>query len=56
MAPRVGYESASHFTRDFKERFDLPPAEYVARLLEQAGAGSGKKIAAPGLAAPSAPR
>ena len=28
-ASRVGYESASHFTRDFKSRFGSTPAEYL---------------------------
>lgn len=32
-ALQVGYESASHFTRDFKQAFGAAPAEYVRRLL-----------------------
>jgi AraC-like DNA-binding protein len=31
-ALQVGYESASHFTRDFKQAFGSAPAEYVRRL------------------------
>lgn len=30
-ADRVGYASASHFTRDFKSYFGVPPAEYARR-------------------------
>jgi AraC-like DNA-binding protein len=32
VALRVGYESASHFTRDFKRRFGISPSRYVRRL------------------------
>lgn len=31
-ALQVGYESASHFTRDFKQAFGAAPGEYVRRL------------------------
>jgi AraC-like DNA-binding protein len=31
-AVQVGYESASHFTRDFKGSFGLAPTDYVRRL------------------------
>jgi AraC-like DNA-binding protein len=31
-AVQVGYESASHFTRDFKQAFGSAPAEYVRRF------------------------
>lgn len=31
-ALRVGYESASHFTRDFRQAFGASPSEYVRRL------------------------
>jgi AraC-like DNA-binding protein len=31
-AARVGYESASHFTRDFKSYFGAAPAEYQRRF------------------------
>jgi len=31
-ALRVGYESASHFTRDFKSAYGAAPAEYVRRV------------------------
>jgi AraC-like DNA-binding protein len=33
-AARVGYGSPAHFNRDFKERFELPPASYVRRFRE----------------------
>jgi AraC-like DNA-binding protein len=29
---QVGYESASHFTRDFKQAFGSAPGEYVRRF------------------------
>ncbi|MEV9012117.1 AraC family transcriptional regulator, partial [Klebsiella pneumoniae] len=29
---RVGYESASQFSREFKRLFDLPPTQEVARM------------------------
>lgn len=32
VAGQVGYASASHFTRDFKSYFGVPPAEYARRL------------------------
>jgi AraC-like DNA-binding protein len=32
VASRVGYESAAHFTRDFKRHFDVTPAAYARRL------------------------
>lgn len=32
-ALQVGYESASHFTRDFKQAFGAAPGEYVRRLV-----------------------
>jgi len=31
-ASRVGYESPSHFTRDFRSHFGAAPAEYVRRF------------------------
>ncbi len=34
-ATRVGFESAAHFTREFKNRFDASPTEYVRRMLAQ---------------------
>lgn len=34
-AARVGYASATHFHRDFKGRFDLPPAAYCRRFREE---------------------
>ncbi|HTJ43146.1 MAG TPA: AraC family transcriptional regulator [Kofleriaceae bacterium] len=41
VASRVGYASATHFHRDFKQRFDLPPVAYCKRFF----AGSDKSIA-----------
>jgi len=38
-AAQVGYESASHFTRDFKAYFGAAPAEYVRGFLRIAGSG-----------------
>jgi AraC-like DNA-binding protein len=35
-ASRVGYESASHFTRDFKVAYGASPAEYARRVREDA--------------------
>ncbi|WP_170135373.1 AraC family transcriptional regulator [Nannocystis exedens] len=40
VAGQVGYASASHFTRDFKSYFGVPPAEYARRL---AAAGDGPR-------------
>jgi len=34
VADQVGFESAAHFTREFKRRFDATPAEYGRRLLD----------------------
>jgi AraC-like DNA-binding protein len=31
-ASRVGYESPSHFTRDFRKQFGATPVEYVRRF------------------------
>jgi AraC-like DNA-binding protein len=39
-AVRVGYESPSHFTRDFKQAFGSAPAEYVRRLRDLGSAAS----------------
>jgi AraC-like DNA-binding protein len=47
VAGRVGYESASHFTRDFKSYFGATPAEYVRRIRT---AGSGERTAVPDIA------
>jgi AraC-like DNA-binding protein len=32
VALRVGYESAAHFTRDFKRRFGSSPVRYIRKL------------------------
>ena len=32
VAGRVGYESAAHFTRDFKRHFGVTPVAYARRL------------------------
>jgi AraC-like DNA-binding protein len=32
VGDRVGYRSASHFSRDFAEAFGMPPARYADRL------------------------
>lgn len=36
-AARVGFDSAAHFTREFKRRYDAAPATYVQRMLAQHG-------------------
>ena len=33
VAVRVGYESASHFTRDFKRRYGTSPARYASQVV-----------------------
>lgn len=43
VAAHVGYESPSHFTRDFKHHYGATPADYVRRLR----AGSGERTAVP---------
>lgn len=48
IAARVGYQSAAHFSRDFKASFALPPATYARQF--RAIAGSGKTIAGGGIA------
>jgi AraC-like DNA-binding protein len=35
---RVGYEDASHFSREYKRQFGEPPMRDVGRLREMAGA------------------
>jgi len=46
VAVRVGYQSAAHFSRDFKSWFALPPAAYVRQFrgsgdaLPEAGSGA----------------
>lgn len=32
LAAEIGFESAAHFNREFKRRFDVSPTEYVRRL------------------------
>src|SRR5262249_50858534 len=51
-AARVGYESVSHFVRDFKAYFGASPATYTRRYrpASEAIAGSGNRTAARGLA------
>lgn len=34
-AAKVGFESAAHFAREFKNRFDATPTEYLRRVLGQ---------------------
>jgi AraC-like DNA-binding protein len=46
LATRVGYESTSHFSRDFKLAFGVSPAELARRI----AAGSGTSTAASGMA------
>jgi AraC-like DNA-binding protein len=43
-ALQVGYESASHFTRDFKQAFGSSPGEYVRRVLGSVSAEAGKAL------------
>ena len=45
LASRVGYESTSHFSRDFKQAFGLTPAAFARRI-----AGSGGSTADAGIA------
>jgi len=35
VATRVGYASAAHFSRDFRERFALPPGSYARQFRSQ---------------------
>jgi len=42
VAVRVGYQSAAHFSRDFKSQFTLPPAAYVRRFRDGGGADRGE--------------
>jgi len=51
VASQVGYQSAAHFSRDFKSYFALPPATYARQFRDAAEtiAGSGKTIAAAGI-------
>ena len=39
---RVGYDDASHFNREYKNLFGLPPLRDVERLREAAGNGAGR--------------
>jgi len=53
VASQVGYQSAAHFSRDFKSYFALPPATYARQFRGAAEtiAGSGKTIAGAGIGA-----
>lgn len=35
VAAQVGFESGAHFSREFKRRFEVSPAEYVRRMRSQ---------------------
>lgn len=50
LADRIGYASAAHFTRDFKQQFGLAPAQY-AKHMSGSFAGSGNAAAAPSVVA-----
>lgn len=55
VADQVGFESAAHFAREFKRRFDATPAEYSRRLLgaqHSKSAAAVKETAVFGIAAP----
>ena len=54
LADRIGYASAAHFTRDFKQQFGLAPAQYAKRMMPGSFAGSGKPATATSVAAPQA--
>jgi len=43
VAARVGYQSAAHFSRDFKGHFGLPPAAYVRQFRDRAGPAAGSQ-------------
>jgi AraC-like DNA-binding protein len=38
VAAQVGYESASHFSRDFKSHYGSPPAAYAREMRARLGA------------------
>jgi AraC-like DNA-binding protein len=42
VAYRVGYDDASHFNREYKRLFGLPPMRDVERLREATGNGAGR--------------
>jgi AraC-like DNA-binding protein len=45
LASRVGYESTSHFSRDFKLAFGLTPAAFARRIAGSGGSTAGRGIA-----------
>ena len=55
VAVRVGYQSAAHFSRDFKSYFALPPAAYVRQFRDRGPRAADASGAAPS-AAPSIER
>ncbi len=42
---RVGYDDASHFNREYKNLFGLPPLRDVEQLRETAGKSAGRRVA-----------
>ncbi len=45
VATRVGYASASQFTRDFKSHFGVPPVEYARRFRDGSAPGGSSRAA-----------
>jgi AraC-like DNA-binding protein len=44
---RVGYQDASHFSREYKSVFGLPPMRDVERLRETAAESAGRELTRP---------